>query len=119
MSGKNLWNIFKIMQSVGIPYGWAQEDHWRQCCTTLWSRLLTNITNKYTDVKELKNLSKTRKLLKIVLIEIWIYSEIKRQRSNNNDDDLTIDGAAEQDIPAKFSEVYKELYNRGSDEDMV
>ena len=48
-----------------------------------------------------------------------LFKEIKKQRTNNNDDDVTIDGAAEDDIPEKFAEVYKSLYNRSSDEEKV
>ena len=48
-----------------------------------------------------------------------MFKEIKKQRTNNNDDDVTIDGAAEDDIPEKFEEVYKSLYNRSSDEEKV
>ena len=38
-----------------------------------------------------------------------LFKEIKKQRSNTNDDEVTIDGAAGNNIPGKFAEVYKEL----------
>ena len=48
-----------------------------------------------------------------------LFAEIKRQISNPNDDDVTIDGAASRNIPGKFAEVYNKLYNRATDEEKV
>ena len=51
--------------------------------------------------------------------DVDLFKEIKKQRSNPNDDDITIDGATGDSIPGKFAEVYNELYNKGSDEEKV
>ena len=48
-----------------------------------------------------------------------LFAEIKRQRSNDNEDVVTIDGASGSDIPNKFANVYKELFNRCKDEEKV
>ena len=48
-----------------------------------------------------------------------LFSEIKRQRSNQNDDEVTIDGASGDDIPDKFATIYNELFNRGNDEEKI
>ena len=48
-----------------------------------------------------------------------LFSEIKKQRANNNIEEVTIDGAAGQKIPNKFGEVYRELFNREKDEENV
>ena len=45
--------------------------------------------------------------------------DITKQMRNTNDDDVTIDGAAGNAIPGKFSEVFKDLYNRGFNEEKV
>ena len=48
-----------------------------------------------------------------------LFAEIKRQRFNDNEDDVTIDGSSGSDIPDKFAEVYKELFNRCNDEEKI
>ena len=48
-----------------------------------------------------------------------LFNEIKKQRANTNEDDVTIDGAAGDDIPGKFAEVYANLYNSSSDDEKV
>ena len=40
-----------------------------------------------------------------------LFAEIKKQRKNAANDDVTIDGAAGKDIPNKFKEVYSNLFN--------
>jgi hypothetical protein len=45
-----------------------------------------------------------------------LLEEIKKQRSDCKDDDVTIDGASGKDIPNEFAKVYKELFNREQDE---
>ena len=35
-----------------------------------------------------------------------LFGEIKRQRYNGNEDDVTIDDASGSDIPEKFAEIY-------------
>ena len=48
-----------------------------------------------------------------------LFAEIKRQRFNDNEDDVTIDGSSGSDIPDKFAEVYRELFNRCNDEEKI
>jgi hypothetical protein len=48
-----------------------------------------------------------------------LFKEIKRQRSNQNDDEVTIDGAADDNIPDKFASIYKDLFNSGTDDNDV
>ena len=45
-----------------------------------------------------------------------LFAEIKKQRKNAADDDVTIDGVAGKDIPGKFANVYSELFNRETDD---
>ena len=45
-----------------------------------------------------------------------LFAEINKTMFNENEDDVTIDGAAEKNIPGKFPGVYKELYNRCDDD---
>ena len=45
-----------------------------------------------------------------------LFAEIRKQRSNDNHEDVTIDGAAGKDIPNKFAGIYKELFNREEDD---
>lgn len=45
-----------------------------------------------------------------------VFKKIKRHRSNNNEDDVTIDWAAGDSIPEKCSEVHWDLYNQGFDD---
>ena len=46
-----------------------------------------------------------------------LFNEIKKQRANTNEDDVTIDGASGDDIPERFAEVYANLYNSSSDDE--
>ena len=39
-----------------------------------------------------------------------LFAEIKKQRKNDNEEDVTIDGAAGSNIPNKFGEIYRELF---------
>jgi hypothetical protein len=48
-----------------------------------------------------------------------LFVEIKKQRKNVVEDDVTIDGASGNEIPGKFAEVYSELYNRESDDQEI
>ena len=48
-----------------------------------------------------------------------LFAEIKKQRRNDVEDEVTIDGASAKDIPRKFAEVYGELYNREADEEEI
>lgn len=48
-----------------------------------------------------------------------LFKEIKRQRSNANVDEVTIDGAEGDDIPDKFATIYKELFNRSKDDEKI
>ena len=45
-----------------------------------------------------------------------LFAEIKKQRKNAADDDVTIDGVAGKDIPGRFANVYSELFNRETDD---
>ena len=45
-----------------------------------------------------------------------LFAEIKKQRKNDNEEDVTIDGAAGSNIPNEFGEIYKELFNREDDD---
>ena len=67
-----------------------------------------------------ENFIKNQKIVENCLEnDMDLFAEIKRQRSNDNEDDVTIDGAAGKDIPGKFAEVYDELYNRCDDDEKV
>ena len=48
-----------------------------------------------------------------------LLAEIKKQRSDCKNDDVTIDGASGKDIPNEFAKVYKELFNREHDENQI
>ena len=48
-----------------------------------------------------------------------LLEEIKKQRSDCKDDDVTIDGASGKIIPNEFAKVYKELFNREHDENQI
>ena len=48
-----------------------------------------------------------------------LFSEIRKLRSNDNQEDITIDGAEGKDIPNKFAEIYDELFNREDDEENI
>ena len=70
--------------------------------------------------KRVENFIKNKKIVENCLDgDMDLFAEIKRQRSNPNDDDVTIDGAAGRNIPGKFAEVYNKLYNRATDEEKV
>ena len=70
--------------------------------------------------RRVENFIKNQKIVENCLDDdMDLFKEIKKQRSNTNEDDVTIDGAAGDDIPEKFAKVYKELYNRSSDDEKV
>ena len=46
---------------------------------------------------------------------IRIYS----RRLKNKEDEVTIDGVSGDEIPGKFAEIYKDLYNMSSDEEAI
>ena len=48
-----------------------------------------------------------------------LFSEIRKLRSNDNHEDVTIDGAVGKDIPNKFAEIYDELFNREDDDENI
>ena len=48
-----------------------------------------------------------------------LFSEIRKLRSNDNQKDITIDGAEGKDIPNKFAEIYDELFNREDDDENI
>ena len=48
--------------------------------------------------------------------DLDLFSEIKKLRSSNNKEDVTIDGAVGKDIPNKFAGIYGDLFNREEDE---
>ena len=48
-----------------------------------------------------------------------LFSEIRKQRKNNNTDEVTIDGASGEEIPGRFATIYNELFNRGKDDDKI
>ena len=48
-----------------------------------------------------------------------LFAEIRKQRSNSNEEDVTIDGASGDDIPNKFAGIYKELFNREDDDENI
>ena len=43
----------------------------------------------------------------------------KKHRSNDNQENVTIDGVAGKDIPNKFADVYSELFNREDDDNNI
>ena len=48
-----------------------------------------------------------------------LFSKIRKLRSNDNQEDVTIDGAEGKDIPNKFAEIYDELFNREDDDENI
>ena len=48
-----------------------------------------------------------------------LFTEIKKHRSNDNQENVTIDGVAGKDIPNKFADVYSELFNREDDDNNI
>ena len=70
--------------------------------------------------KRIENFLKNKKTVENCFEnDVDLFGEIKRQRNNENADDVTIDGASGSDVPEKFAEVYKELFNRSKDEDKI
>ena len=85
-------------------------------------RIMKMTRNKYhyqvRKCRRVENFIKNKKIVENCLDnDMDLFAEIKRQRSNGNEDDVTIDGASGKDIPEKFAEVYNELFNRCSDDD--
>ena len=48
-----------------------------------------------------------------------LFSEIKKQRGCNKDEEVTIDGKSGDEIPKKFATIYGELFNRENDEENI
>ena len=48
-----------------------------------------------------------------------IFEEIKKQRRNQVEEDITIDGVAGEEIPNKFANIYQELFNREKDQEVI
>ena len=70
--------------------------------------------------QRIENFIKNRKIVENCLdTDTDLFAEIKRQRANFNEDDVTIDGSSGRDIPNKFADVYKELFNRCNDEEKI
>ena len=66
--------------------------------------------------KRVENFIKNKKLVENCLEgENDIFAEIKRQRGNETEESVTIDGAVGGNIPDKFADVYEELFNREND----
>ena len=59
------------------------------------------------------------------IIENWfekdtdILEEVKKQRRHDDEEDITIDGVADENIPNRFAEVYQELFNREQDQAII
>ena len=51
--------------------------------------------------------------------DLDLFSEVKKQRKNLSNEEVTIDGVAGKDIPEKFAEVYSRLYNSAKDESKI
>ena len=51
--------------------------------------------------------------------DLDLFAEIKKQRMDKNQDEVTIDGVAGKRISEKFAEIYKKLYNTVEDVDQV
>ena len=70
--------------------------------------------------QRIQNFIKNRKIVENCLdTDTDLFAEIKRQRVNDNEDDVTIDGSSGSDIPNTFADVYKESFNRCNDEEKV
>ena len=70
--------------------------------------------------KRVENFIKNKKLVENCLEgENDIFAEIKRQRGNETEESVTIDGAVGGNIPDKFADVYEELFNRENDRENV
>ena len=48
-----------------------------------------------------------------------LFSEIKKHRGKTIDEEVTIDGKSEEDIPATFATIYENLFNREKDDDKI
>ena len=48
-----------------------------------------------------------------------ILEEVKKQRRHDDEEDITIDGVADENIPNRFAEVYQELFNREQDQAII
>ena len=70
--------------------------------------------------QRVENVIKNRKIVENCLEnDMDLFAEIKRQRHNHNEDDVTIDGSAGKEIPGQFAGVYKELYNKCDDDEKI
>ena len=87
-------------------------------------RIMKRTRNKYhyqvRKCKRVENFIKNQKIVENCLDnDMDLFAEIKRQRANDNEDDVTIDGSSGKDIPEKFAEVYSELFNRCNDDEKI
>ena len=48
-----------------------------------------------------------------------MFKEIKKQRQNGAEIDITIDGSSGKEIPQTFARVYEDLYNNSNDDDEI
>ena len=51
--------------------------------------------------------------------DLDLFAEIKKQRMDKNQDEVTIDGVVGKGISEKFAEIYTKLYNTVEDDDEV
>ena len=51
--------------------------------------------------------------------DLDLFKEIKKQRQNGAEIDITIDGSSGKEIPQTFARVYEDLYNNSNDDDEI
>ena len=51
--------------------------------------------------------------------DVHVFAELKRQRENQNNDLVTIDGETCDAIPERFANVYSEIYNTCDDDENI
>ena len=49
--------------------------------------------------------------------DLDLFKEIKKQRQNGAEIDITIDGSSGKEIPQTFARVYEDLYNNSNDDE--
>ena len=70
--------------------------------------------------QRVENVIKNQKIVEnCIENDMDLFAEIKRQRHNHNEDDVTIDGSDRKEIPGQFAGVYKELYTKCDDDDKI
>ena len=87
-------------------------------------RVMKQSRNKYhLQIRKCKKIEKFVKNLRIVENcfenDADLFNELRKQRSNKNESEVTIDGAVGDNIPNEFANVYNELYNKNDDEENV